>query len=330
MQALNSPRILFISTLKAPFIQDDLEFLMRFYQVRCWIGSGILQVFRIILACLKTDIAFCWFGSTYAFIAVLMMRMIHRRSIIVVGGVDVAKDKKLGYGIWLVPWKAALIRYAFRHADKIIAVDESLAEKARRLAKYNGTNIEIVPTGYDTSFWKIFEGIKTKCVLTVAAISDGRRFRIKGIDILFEVARLLPQITFSVIGVTKEIASKFNAPLNIEVLPKMERKLLLPYYQQAKIYCQPSRYEGMPNVLCEAMLCGCIPIATDVGATKSILDGIGIVVPSENISALASAIQSGLQLPEEAKHEVRKQIVDRFTKTHREEKLIQILRALYQ
>jgi glycosyltransferase involved in cell wall biosynthesis len=330
MQALNSPRILFISTLRAPFIQDDLEFLMRLYQVRCWIGSGVFQVFRIILACLKSDIAFCWFGSTYAFIAVLMMRMIHRRSIIVIGGVDVAKDEKLGYGIWLVPWKAALIRYAFRHADKIIAVDESLAEKARHLADYNGKNIEIVPTGYDTSFWKIIEGMKTNCVLTVAAISDEKRFCIKGLDILFEVARLLPQITFSVIGVTKEIASKFNAPPNIEVLPKMERMHLLPYYQQAKIYCQPSRYEGMPNVLCEAMLCGCIPVATNVGATKSILNEIGTIVPADNISSLASAIQIGLQLPDETKHEVRKQIVFRFTKKQREEKLKQILQALYQ
>ena len=328
MQAPNSLRILFISTLKAPFIQDDLEFLMRFYQVRCWIGSGILQVFRIILACLKTDIAFCWFGSTYTFIAVLMMRMIHRRSIIVVGGVDVAKDEKLGYGIWLVPWKAALIRYAFRHADKIIAVDDSLAEKARQLAGYNGENIEIVPTGYDIDFWRISEIRKTQRVLTIATAGDERRLRVKGIDVLLEAARLLPNIPFTIIGLTERIVLGLNVPTNVELLPSMDRKSLLPYYQRTKVYCQPSRHEGMSNVLCEAMLCGCIPVATDVGATKSILDGIGIIVPSDNISALASAIQSGLQLHEEAKHEVRKQIVYRFTKTHREEKLMQILRAL--
>jgi len=36
---------------------------------------------------------------------------------------------------------------------------------------------------------------------------------------------------------------------------------LIKYYQKAKVY-QLSEYEGLPNALCEAMLCECVPAGT--------------------------------------------------------------------
>jgi glycosyltransferase involved in cell wall biosynthesis len=94
------------------------------------------------------------------------------------------------------------------------------------------------------------------------------------------------------------------------------------------VYCQPSRHEGLSNVLCEAMLCGCIPVATNVGATRSVLGEEGILVPSGDVSALISALQQALQLSEEKRYKAREQIVHRFTQTQREQKLIEILRRV--
>jgi glycosyltransferase involved in cell wall biosynthesis len=325
MQETNFPKILFISSFSTPFIQDDLDLLERFCRVQRQIGSGFIQSIRIIVSCFKNDITFCWFASTYASIAVVMMKLLHRRSIIVIGGVDVAKDEKLQYGIWLVPWKARFVRYALKHASKIIAVDDSLAEKARQLAGYNGENIEIVPTGYDIHFWRISEIRKTQSVLTIATTEDERRLRVKGIDVLLEAARLLPNIPFTIIGLTEKIVLGLNVPTNVELLPSMDRKSLLPYYQRTKVYCQPSRHEGMSNVLCEAMLCGCIPVATNVGATQSVLNDEGILVSPGDVSALASALQRALQLSEEKGHKARERIASRFTQRQREQKLIEIL-----
>jgi glycosyltransferase involved in cell wall biosynthesis len=324
MQTQRSLRIAFISTFSTPFIQDDLETLKRFYRTHVQIGSGISHIFKIVLSCFKSDIAFCWFASTYAFVAVAFMRLLGRRSVLVIGGVDVAKDEKLKYGIWLVPWKAHLVRYAMKHANKIMAVDQSLAEKACHLVQYDGKNIEIVPTGYDVDFWKISESNKAINVLTVAIVHDEIRFRVKGIDILFETARSLPHISFTMIGLTKEIIALFNPPSNVELVPPMDRRLLLPYYQRAKVYCQPSRQEGMSNVLCEAMLCGCIPVATDVGATKSVLGEIGMCVPP-NADALTLALTQALQLPEKMYRAARERIIWRFDKRTREKKLTQII-----
>ncbi len=327
MQTQSSLRIAFLSTLFTPFIQDDLATLKKFFRIKVQIGSGVSHIFKIVFLCFKSDIAFCWFASTYASVAVALMHILGKSSVIVIGGVDVAKDEKLNYGVWLVPWKALLVGYAIRHANKILAVDKSLAEKARLLARYSGDNIEILPTGYDIDFWRMPETKKAAGVLTVAYVDDELRFRVKGIDILFEAARSLPHIPFTVIGLTKKIIEIFDSPPNVELLSSMDRMLLLPYYQRAKVYCQPSRQEGMPNVLCEAMLCGCIPVATDVGATKSVLGGIGICVPPD-AGALTLALSQAMQLPERDFIAARERIASRFDKETREKKLKQVIELL--
>ena len=65
------------------------------------------------------------------------------------------------------------------------------------------------------------------------------------------------------------------------------------YYKNAGIFVLPSRYEGMPNVLLEAMSFGLPSIVTDAspGPLEHVVDGEnGLVVPVEDVNRLASAI----------------------------------------
>jgi len=66
------------------------------------------------------------------------------------------------------------------------------------------------------------------------------------------------------------------------------------YMSRATMFVLPSTSEGMPNVLLEAMACGCPVIATDIagGVTRELLeDGTcGLIVPSGDSQALADAI----------------------------------------
>ena len=161
--------ILFISAFRTTFIQDDIETLERHYVLRKQIGHGLRAVIKIIWNIFLVDVVFCWFASVYAFVGIFFGSMIGVKSVVAVGGVDAAKDEELQYGIWLSPWRAKLVRYVFRHADRILVVDPWLGEEVKRLAKYGGENIVYVPTGYDPEFWKPL-GVKNNTVLTVAVV----------------------------------------------------------------------------------------------------------------------------------------------------------------
>ncbi|HYE15657.1 MAG TPA: glycosyltransferase [Pyrinomonadaceae bacterium] len=66
------------------------------------------------------------------------------------------------------------------------------------------------------------------------------------------------------------------------------------FYRAARIFVLPSRNEGMPNALLEAMSCG-LPVVVSDGAPgplELVEDGVtGLVVPVNNAEALASAIR---------------------------------------
>jgi glycosyltransferase involved in cell wall biosynthesis len=328
MTSSRKQRLFFFSTLHTPFIQDDLAFLQGHFSVSSTFGSGISAIPKILFHTFKTDLAFCWFASTYAALVVGVMRLLRKPVSIVVGGVDVAKDAELGYGIWLKPWKASAVRYALKNADRVLVVDKSLAVKATSLAKYDGANIRVVPTGYDSSAWKMSGVARTIDVLTVVSVNDMTRFRVKGVDVLLETARALPNLAFTLIGVSMEIMGRVSIPQNMKVLPPMERHMLLGYYQTAKIYCQPSRHEGLSNVLCEAMLCGCLPVATDVGGTKHAVENAGMVVSPAMSSELGTAIQQVVGWPDIRRQQARNRIEELFSLNKRRQSLLDIIERM--
>jgi len=284
-----------------------------------------MAVGKILYRIHGSDVVFCWFASVYAFVGVALAGLLGLKSIVVVGGVDAAKDRELDYGIWLNPFKARLVRYVFLHADKILVVDPCLKEEAVRLAGYEGKNISWLPTGYDSNFWKPV-GEKEPFVLTVAVVRDERTMRLKGIDLLAEVARILPAVQFVVIGIDPALALKLRPPPNMKFQDYIPRKEILPFYQRAKVYCQPSRREGLPNALCEAMLCGCISVAAQVGGIPTAVGDAGLLVPSCDAGAFAEAVMKAFSLGEDVAGRARARIVSLFPKEKRENGLLRIIR----
>ena len=62
---------------------------------------------------------------------------------------------------------------------------------------------------------------------------------------------------------------------------------------ESAVFVLSSRYEGFPNVLLEAMVCGCACVATDCDSGPSDLlqhDALGLLVPVDDAIALADAI----------------------------------------
>ncbi len=74
----------------------------------------------------------------------------------------------------------------------------------------------------------------------------------------------------------------------------------LKYFYQADIFVLSSHVEGMPNVLIEAMMCGCTPVSTDcpTGPTEVLCEGkYGYLAKAKNPVSLAKKIQEAINAP---------------------------------
>jgi glycosyltransferase involved in cell wall biosynthesis len=63
----------------------------------------------------------------------------------------------------------------------------------------------------------------------------------------------------------------------------------------ADLLCLPSWSEGYPNVVVEAIACGCPVVATDVGGTSEIVNATnGLLVPPREPARLQAALAAAL------------------------------------
>lgn len=149
----------------------------------------------------------------------------------------------------------------------------------------------------------------------------------KGIDFLMSCARRLPETSFVVVGLSSPVIDKVRAeaPPNVEIIPFVDRNELLGHYQRARIYFQPSRAEGLPNSLCEAMLCGCVPVGTEVGGIPTAIGNAGFLAPYGDVEKMTAALKSALVAKAAAGEEARKRIATEFTIERRERALLEII-----
>lgn len=74
----------------------------------------------------------------------------------------------------------------------------------------------------------------------------------------------------------------------------------LKYFSKADIFVLSSHVEGLPNVLVEAMMCGCTPVSTDcpTGPREVLQDEkFGYLVPMRDPVAMAAGIEKALDHP---------------------------------
>ena len=75
---------------------------------------------------------------------------------------------------------------------------------------------------------------------------------------------------------------------------------VLKYFARADVFVLSSYAEGLPNVLIEAMICGCTPVSTDcpTGPSEVLQNGkYGYLVPMHDPVAMATGIEKALNSP---------------------------------
>jgi PEP-CTERM/exosortase A-associated glycosyltransferase len=140
--------------------------------------------------------------------------------------------------------------------------------------------------------------VRRPCVLIVANLNW-----YKAHDILLQAfARLSPELShwrLAIVGdgELEEQLTDQAAALGIATRVDWYGPVRDPfvYYRAASIFALPSRSEGMPNALMEAMSCSLPVVVSDAspGPLDLVKDGeTGLVVPAENPAALATAIEA--------------------------------------
>ncbi len=309
------------------FVLDDLEFCRDHFNVVSYFGDGWLAPIHVFFRSLGADLSLSWFGSVYSFFMVMGSRLTGMKSVIMIGGVDAAKMSHLSYGVWTTPWKAALLKKALLNCTSILVVDESLKHDLQALTGDTLDHAEVLPTGFDPTFWKP-GGLREIDVLCVAAVDTGAKLVIKGIPALVESARRMPDVRFMTIGVQSHLVKNLRAPENMIFVEPIARTALLDYYRRSKVYCQPSLREGLPNALCEAMLCGCIPVGTSVGGIPKIIGETGFLTYPDDAPGLSAAIRKALESTDQQSERARARIEELFSKTGRNERFLAILNSL--
>lgn len=129
-------------------------------------------------------------------------------------------------------------------------------------------------------------------------VGMGRLGREKGFDLLVRAsAAVRHPFRVVLLGEGVEENSLRELVKNLGIGDRVEfagfRKNPFPYLQKASVFVLPSRYEGFPNSLLEAMALGvaCVATRCPTGPEEIIMDGEnGLLVPVEDPTALANAI----------------------------------------
>lgn len=131
----------------------------------------------------------------------------------------------------------------------------------------------------------------------------GRLSREKGIDLLLEAARLLPDIEFRVAGRAADGYELPEAPANVQWLGQLDQAQLADLYAGATAVAVTSRwYEGFPLTVIEAMYYGTPVVVPELAGLPEIVDHgtCGMLYAPGSAAALAECLSQLTADPQKA------------------------------
>jgi len=282
----------------------------------------------------KFRFIYIWFADYHAYLPTLIGKLYKVPVFIVIGGYDICRERRLNYGSFANPLRAWFTINSIKKASLNLCVSQNVQRVVKNIAPnanntllYNGTNFSDWVNN-DSTYDKLSNGINTTSkydVLSVALIPTLKAFYIKGIDRYNSLARIMPDISFILIGCNKSLFTQagITPAQNLTLLPKMEQSELKQYYHNSHVYCQLSRRESFSLSLAEAMSHNCIPVVANTGGMPEVTGDLGFIVNGSDIKAVKESIRQALSMDKSPMYSQR--IINCFSLQIREEGLNKIL-----
>src|SRR5215831_2422271 len=194
------PRILFVRNQSASFVQWDLKNLRRCYPLTdCHLRSRCLNPITIWCLVRRHDLVVGWFASWHTLLPLLFARIQRRRSLLIVGGYDLANMPDIGYGHQRGGLKRLVSRCDMRLATCVITNAQFSAREAVRNASLPDNRIHVIYHGVEDVFRTPPNEPRDRMALSVGNVDRPNLWR-KGHEPFVRAAALLPDVQFVLVG----------------------------------------------------------------------------------------------------------------------------------
>jgi glycosyltransferase involved in cell wall biosynthesis len=322
-------RVFFVHTGNETFTKIDRDLLSETFEVEDFhaaqkFPAEFLRYWRGVKQC---DVVFCWFASWNSLWAIIFARLMGEKSILVVGGYDLANLPEANYGHQrggLSKWTS---RLAMNLADRLFTNSYYSQTEAQKNAGIPPERIQVIYHGVPDPFGEMPQIKKERIALTVGNVEFPNLNR-KGLEPFVQAAAYLPDVQFIIVGKWADGAINYLKSIaspNVVFTGRVSAEELLDHYRRAAVYVQASLHEGFGLSVAEAMLAGCIPVVTRAGSLPEVVGECGIFSNSPEPPEIAKSIKTALNSSPTARGQARERILLQFPMEKRKQSLKQLV-----
>jgi glycosyltransferase involved in cell wall biosynthesis len=343
-------KIIFCYPVLSTFIKKDLDFLSQKYNLVSHSFNPkdklltpfrfIDQFFFLLKNIFSTDLVICKFAGYHSFLPSLSGKFFNKPVLFILGGTECHSFPSIGYGSFAKPLFAWFMKASYINATHLAPVHESLEisdytydesgepkQGIRYFCPWLKAPATTIYYGYDAEkFYNTGITRIPNSFITTAIHFNGYDFYRKGIDLIISAARNFPDCTFTIIGDSNK---KLDIPSNLNIIPFVPNEQLKDFLSQYEFYFQLSIAEGFPNAICEAMLCECIPIGSDVFGIPTIIGDTGFILKRKNEEELFALMNEAMKSDKiKLSKAARERIKNNFPMERREKELLNLVQNL--
>ncbi len=257
-----------------------------------FIASASLRTLSLVPQ-LKPNATLAFFGVPSGVVAWLLKKLYRIPYIVSLRGGDVPGFRPYDFKTFH-KLMGPFLRVIWHTADAVIANSNGLRDLA--LAFDSHVDIPIIPNGVDGTRYTS----ESRNWSHPKLFSVGRIVHQKGLDLGLRALAQLKDLEWEwciagdgpQMDALKSLAQELGISERVTFLGWQSREELTQWYHHSNLFLFPSRHEGMPNAVLEAMSSGLPVVATRIaGNDELVLDGVtGLLVNAEDVGSLRDGL----------------------------------------